>query len=781
MSRSATVYAESHSVSDARVSFGWLDNDLTKGIATLILIAALAALSLYRLQPPAPGPHDDFPARAATHLQTIAEAPHPIGSAQHAKVRDYIKQQLIAGGLAPEIQKTTSIVPGPRGDFKAATVENIVARMYGTANSKAILLVAHYDSVPSSFGANDNGAGVIALLETQRALISGPPLKNDVIFLFTDGEEIALLGANAFVQEHPWAKDAGLVLNFDVRGNDGPSIMFETSERNSWLIGEFAKAAPDPVASSLSSEIYRLLPNDTDLTPFKKAGIAGLNFAYIDGITRYHSALDNKEQAGERSLQHHYSQALALTRHFGNLDLRNSSGGNSIYFDLLRLGLVHYPAKLALPIALLGGVLLIVLIVVGVKNGRLTLAGLGMSFGIFLPCLIFIPVIMSVLGLTLRFVEGSGYRSGLFVAGLLAITASLLVLIDAGCRRRISVENLTAGAFICWLILSILTSVLLPGGSYLLAWPLLFALPAFGYMLLAKNGPAFSWKLVSLLWLAAIVALLLLVPTIRQLFAGLGMNSIGIVLTIVVLLFGLLRPHLKLMTLKRGWLLPTAAASIGVALIVAGVATSGFNERQPKADNLFYALNADTGQAVWASPDAKKDRWTSLFLSADAQRKPLPEFLPSNAAKTFLQSPAPDGQLASPKAELAESHSDADGSRAMRFRITSSRQAPVVSIYLETTTDVAAVSVNGKPLADKAAAGEQNAKQWSVQYYNVPADGVELDLRLKSEGQVKLRLVDQTYGLPQLPGKSLELRPSGLMPGRDVYNDSTFVAKSFTF
>ena len=55
----------------------------------------------------------------------------------------------------------------------------------------AVALVAHFDSDPTTPGANDDAAGVAAILETARVLLSGPPLRNDVILLFTDGEEPA--------------------------------------------------------------------------------------------------------------------------------------------------------------------------------------------------------------------------------------------------------------------------------------------------------------------------------------------------------------------------------------------------------------------------------------------------------------------------------------------------------------------------------------------------------------------------------------------------------------
>ena len=94
-----------------------------------------------------------------------------------------------------------------------------------------LFLIAHYDSVQVSYGANDDGAGVATLLETARALTPGPRPRNDVVFVFTDAEEACLCGAEAFVSQDPLAADGGVVLNFESRGSSGPAIMFETVAR----------------------------------------------------------------------------------------------------------------------------------------------------------------------------------------------------------------------------------------------------------------------------------------------------------------------------------------------------------------------------------------------------------------------------------------------------------------------------------------------------------------------------------------------------------------------
>ena len=111
------------------------------------------------------------------------------------------------------------------------------------------MLVAHYDSVPGGPGVADDGAGVAAIIETVRALKEMKPLQNDVIILLTDGEENGMLGAKAFVEDHPWVKDVGLVLNFEARGNKGPSFMFETSDNNGWIVKEFVEACTNACCS----------------------------------------------------------------------------------------------------------------------------------------------------------------------------------------------------------------------------------------------------------------------------------------------------------------------------------------------------------------------------------------------------------------------------------------------------------------------------------------------------------------------------------------------------
>lgn len=68
-------------------------------------------------------------------------------------------------------------------------VRNIVAVRKGREGGPAVMLTAHYDSVPGSAAAADDGAGVAAMLDIADLLATRAPLRHDVVLLFADGEE----------------------------------------------------------------------------------------------------------------------------------------------------------------------------------------------------------------------------------------------------------------------------------------------------------------------------------------------------------------------------------------------------------------------------------------------------------------------------------------------------------------------------------------------------------------------------------------------------------------
>ncbi len=756
------------------------------GVLAFLFILFWGGFSLYQDNSPAAvsanaGPNEFSSGRAIKYLEAITKQPHPPGSTEHAAVREYIVETLRSYGVEPEIQTATVIDRQGAPVLLAGTVRNVIAKLPGTENSKAILVAGHYDTSPQAFGASDDGAAVVAMLESLRALKAGPPLKNDVIFLFTDAEEEGLLGANGFMAEHPLARDVGLVLNFEARGDGGPSIMFETSNNNGWLIPEFARAAPHPVANSLSYEIYKRLPNSTDFTVFKNRGLDGLNFAYIDGLSSYHTRLDNIQRINEGSLQHHGSYLLALTRHFGNLDLRQIRSANSVYFDVLGSALIHYPYSWSIPITILVLLLFVALVVVGLRAKHLTVRGI--VFG----CLAFVLTTVTITALEyllwavifkLRYASevrplGETYYSNLYLIGFIALAVAVTAALYNLFRRKTSTENLAAGGLVWWAILMLFTTFYLPGASYLFTWPLMFSVVglAAGLALKRRNQHALA---ITIILVSAVPGLLLLIPLTYQIFVGLTLNSIAVVAVLVLLQLGLLISHLDVMTRANKWSLPVLGGLISMGFIAAGLLITSIDRQHPKPNNIFYALNADTGKAVWASIDRTPDEWTSQLLSANPENKPLPEFFsPGDRSARVRQNSAPAAQIAPPQIVVVNDQKSGEV-RQLRLHITSTRMAPVLSLYVDSKAEFLSSMVNGKRL------DPGNKQMWNMRYVAPPPEGVEIELEFKAQEPLKIRVVDQSYSLPEIPNLNLA-RPDNTIPSFNGLSDATLVSKTFSF
>jgi len=758
----------------------------TLTVLTLAVVLLLAFLAIYQLQPPVAVPPSAPPVRfssgrAIQHLKAIAQKPHPTGSSENDKVRLYIVRQLMVLGLEPRVQVTTASYYEPRwGGAAAATVQNVVARLKGTSPGKAVMLVAHYDSVPTGPGASDDGTGVATLLETARALKAGPKLKNDVIFLVTDGEELGLLGAKAFAEQHAWVKDVGVALNFEARGGCGPSMMFETSKSNRWLIREFAKAVSHAVTSSLMYELYKRLPNDTDLTIFKRAGLAGLNFAYVSCWPCYHTMGDSVTNTDERSIQHHGSYALALARQFGNLDLGHPRHGDAVYFSLFGFTL-YYPQAAVIPLMIVAVLLFVGVVTAGLRKGQLTWRGMTLGLAGWLAGTALATGLSYLLWAALRrtpFVSslpyGMAYNSVSYATGCAALTVTVLAALYVGLRERARIADLSVGMLAWWTLLTVISSLYFPGGSYLFLWPLVSSLVGPGYAL-ARHKPDLTLE-NSLVWMLApaVVGILLFAPLPYLLIMLLSTTALLPITVTVALLMGFLAPQIHLMTKQWTWWVSTVAALATLAFLITAMAKSGYDAKHPRADSLFYVLNADTGKAVWASADESPDGWTSQFLNLRSPRGSLAEYGPFK--RDYLKSPAPALPLAGGSAEAVDDLTMGEV-RMLRLRLIVPSGARIAWIAVPDAR-VLEADLNGKPIT--YAGTPPPAGAWEVEYTAPPKDGFLLTLQVKPSDPVTVRLVAVSDGLPYIPGASFKPRPDELMPSPSVSFDScTLVSKTF--
>ena len=753
--------------------------DSVKAILLALFLVLVATFSIREHDPPTAvatsAPAEVFSAgRATQHLAVIAEQPHAISYEGHQKVQDYLVEQLTAAGLEPQVQSSVTVQRGvsEKSDLvQVVALANVLARLEGTGTGKAVLLMAHYDSLRNSFGASDNGASVAALLETLRALKAGPPLKNDVIFLFTDGEEDGLLGARAFTTEHPWVEDVGVALNFDARGNRGPVMMFETSQNNGWLIEQFGEASPYPMGHSLSYELYRLLPNDTDLTLFKKAGIAGLNFANIDGIASYHSPHDNLQSVDQNTIQHRGSYALALTRHFGNLDLSQTRERNAVYFDLFGSALVRYSTAWVIPLTLLTFVVFRSVVFLGFKRKKLTVPGIVVGFVSLFVSLLAASLagfgLWKVSWLIRPGPSAAATQSRVLLFGFVALAIAITFAVYTFVRNKANVESLAVGSLLWWLLLLAVTSLFIPGASFVLQWPLLFSLAGLGWMMFATPEKRTRNMLdFVVLALCAVPAMILMAPVIYQIFVGLTLNFSFLVIALLVLLLGLLLPQLRLISLPFKWALPGAAAVAAIVLLVVGVFANAATPDRV-GNRIFYAFNADTGKAVWAGDASQPDDRVTRLLAGSTEKGSLADFAYLKKSREYSLNAAPLPQSSSPEISVVDDKS-ADGIRTLKMRVFSPRQAGIVALYLDSSAQVLNASVNNTPVT------EEPKDHWGMQIDGVPKQGVEVQMQVKATEQLKLRLVDQTIGLPPVNGVS------NAQPVPSANPDLTMFVKSFS-
>ncbi len=289
-------------------------------LAAALIAAILIAWAGEQTPSPAPSttPATRFSAdRAMSDIVAFASTPHPLGSPADRAARDYLVTRMTALRLEPQIFAGVGVYQPKRAPnfLLGGSVEDIVGVLPGKdRNAPALALMAHYDSVPGSPGASDDAAGVASALEVVRAIKARGVPARDVMVVITDGEEAGLLGADAFFGRDAMAKRIGFMLNMDVRGAAGRVQMFQTGEQNGNAIRLMARVAPRPVASSLTGFIYKYMPNDTDFTVSKRAGVPGLNYAFIDHQFDYHSPSSTPAAQDRGTLQDMGDQVLATAQ-----------------------------------------------------------------------------------------------------------------------------------------------------------------------------------------------------------------------------------------------------------------------------------------------------------------------------------------------------------------------------------------------------------------------------------------------------------------------------------
>jgi hypothetical protein len=526
--------------------------------AAFLLLALATTLAALALRPPTARQVEAPPAafsagRALADVRAIAQGPHPMGSPAQARVQAYLLARMTSLGLSPQAQPFVS-AKGPG--------VNLLGVLPGRdRTAPVLLLMAHTDSVPAGPGAADDGAGVAAVLETVRAL-RAQPRQRDVMVLLTDGEELGTLGAHAFFASDPARAQVGIVINLEARGDRGRAVMFETHAGAGPLVALLTRAGALSGASSLMPDLYRRLPNGTDLTEAIAAGRQGLNFAFFSGFDAYHSALDTAARLDPGTLQDIGDKVLKAAMVLASAPALPVRAPDQTYADILGGPILVYPAW--------AGWVLIVLAAGGVsvhalrlaQSRRLSLWGVAAGAGAFLLLLVVIAAALYGLG-RLRIDLAAHHLAPLLRHGLAALTGAGLLAAGAAlvwttlAARWLSPESLTLGAAKIVGLGAVLLQILAPLDAFILAWP--FALIG---LALALGGPRRPWAS----WAILLAATAQVFYWARLYFDLIGQVTPAALTPFAALAIAVLLPVVPKLDRRAGW--------AGAGLAVAGAALS---------------------------------------------------------------------------------------------------------------------------------------------------------------------------------------------------------------
>jgi hypothetical protein len=728
-------------------------------------------------------------ARALEQLKALLREsmPHPMGSPANRVVRERILARLRQIGYEPQLQAGTF---GCDLYAVCGTPVNIVVRLGNAADKTAsgVLLSAHYDSVPAGPGASDDGAGVAEALEIARILKLRPPPIHPIVLLINEGEELGLLGAQVFVDYHPWAAGIKAAVNIDNRGTSGPALMFETGSANAWLIDLYARHISHPATNSVYYTAYKQLPNNTDFTTYKQAGWQGFNFAFIGDVARYHTPDDDPAHADPRSIQQEGDAALASLWALANSDLEHATTGDAVYFDLFGHALIRAPISLVLPAAVLT---LVAAVFATVRLARRTRGfSRQLCWGLLGQSLAWI--LAALLAQALLWGLGHVARSGspehtafAWVPNILygSVGALAIALESMALRGRVRFASLWCATVLLVAALALLAAATVPGVSYV------FLLPSIVGTL------TLFWRrreAAVLLYLAVIFVLLW--PLLIGLYDGIGIEACAPLAVLMAVGAAPVACLLVDSSVRADRWLASGASGLVFAGAVASLILPTYAIASPEGLNVRYWIDqpaVGAARAQWLVVEHRRS------LSPDMQKhvpfrrispEPYDPFLDFGDAGLFV-SRAPLEQLPAPQFEVLSVQTTTDGTSGARSpaqprgrfvaRIASPRGAALLAIAFPAESAVAAVTVRPAGSESQAAVSVTPLPRdhgWKMlAIVNPPVQGIELAFDAATT-LFDVRLVDRSYGLPA-PGQVLEAdRPATMKPIQD--GDVTLITTS---
>jgi hypothetical protein len=759
-------------------------------IWTAGILACAAVAALCWRPAGAPAAFDTAHAMRDAHL--LSAAPRPIASEANAKARAFIVSELKALGWSAEVQtalaQKSSMDRRRNLQIALGMVNNVVLLVPGSApdhaRRPALLLATSYDTTERSLGAAASAAPAAALLETARMLRKAPPLANDVVLVWLDGERVGGLGARAFAGQHPLAKRIGLVLRFDGGGSAGAPLLVGASGDSAAAIKSFARAAPAAHGAAALQALYRELPG-LQMGDLEKLGSARLHFANVEGSNGSGLASrDTFERLSADTVGRMGATMFALAEQFGDAALARPAVGadraGALYFDVPLFGVVSYALAGVWAFTRLACLLLVLVCCIAVQRDEVSLREIvDAALGFVAIAALLVLAAALVWGLLPSLHRGydatnagAGLHDAWFLGGFAALGTALFVLLQRGFRRAMGHAAAALGPVTAATALLLVVSWRLPEASYVLAWPLIGTLLAYGLLYVpqiagkaGQPGQHTGLRRALVLGAGALPALLIIGPVLKDVYDITSPERSELPMIVLALLLGM---GSVLLTAQRRFIVRGLGVAALACFTAAGTAAPYGSAPLPQPNRMVYLKDAATWKAYWMMPDGPLDAWARRFFPNATRARVQVDAFGWNSRPMWLAE-APRTEVGFPG---IASISDVDDGklRHVRFRLRAKPDVPFTDLAV-TGSDAFHSSVNGRALSD----GRMASYQLSL--YGMGGQDLDFSFDLEADKRAVIEVHERRPGLPAGTGE----RPSNLPPPLTPMTATTIATDTLVF
>ena len=667
--------------------------------------------------------------------------PHPVGSDLNKVIKYRLIEELEKLDMQYEVQKTWACASRYAG---CAEVENLIGIIPGKTKAPYLVLMAHYDSVPMAPGAGDDGAGVVAILEAARVLQLEAPFDHPIMILLTDAEESGLIGAEAFFNQHPLAKEVGAVLNIEGSGTAGGSMVFRTSDKNELLIKSLSHDHDHAYGFSLANEIFKRMPNDTDFSVAMRANIPGMDFAFVGERNHYHTPNDNVENLDIRTIQHHGENILSASRDLLSKDW-NNFGDKYVYLG----GTYGFWSQWKSSNSLIALLLSTLVLITAFIRSKIKLQRLTMGF-ILSPVTLATTIFSGFLGFYLLSIFSGNVISwpGIDWPYRLLLIGSTSIGLLAGCaisRKFLQELELIYGSWFFWTLLTFIVTLFLPDAANLFILPLVFG----SLILLISNYVKEQYKLTFLL-LTLVVALPSTLGLIFSLEQSQGYKLVLAVLPFAGLYAILISPFLFSINMKTTFSIVGGATLLAIA---SGSMLNLYTEMRPQHVNIHFYENLDSKKSfihlsgnyknvAAADPEPLTEPLASYVDVADT--KAIASYAPEYQFRYWADSTS--SEWIGPSIEVKEKIKDLN---SITVRLKSNRDASRLILLLPESSKLQSFNIGSQEI--KVSPSNRGAFKG---YYLIYLNGIydkQVDLILNFENytqEINGYLLDVSTKLP---------------------------------